>query len=64
MKEATKIKTAREQSGKTQAQAAKEIGIAINAYQQYEYGKVIPNSKLGNRIARTLGTTSEALWGY
>ena len=55
---------ARKQSGKTQSQVAKEIGIAKNAYQQYEYNNNIPNVKLANRIARTLGTTSEKLWGY
>ena len=55
---------ARQQSGKTQKQVAKEIGIAKNAYQQYEYNNTIPNVKLANRIARTLGTTSEKLWGY
>ena len=58
------LKVAREQSGKTQAQVAKEIGKAINAYQQYEYGNTIPNAKLGNRISKALNTTSEKLWDY
>ena len=64
MKGDTTIKVARKQSRKTQKQVANEIGIAENAYQQYEYGKIIPNVKTGNRIARALGTTSEKLWGY
>ena len=64
MKKLTPLKTAREKSGKTQAQVANEIGIAKNSYQQHEYGNVIPNAKLGNRIAKALGTTSEKLWGY
>ena len=58
------IKAARKQSGKTQKQVAKEVGVAESAYQQYEYGNVIPNVKLGNRIAKALGTTPEKLWGY
>ncbi|MBQ3442149.1 MAG: helix-turn-helix transcriptional regulator [Selenomonadaceae bacterium] len=56
------IKAAREQSGKTQAQVAKEIGIAKAAYQRYECGKVIPNAIMGVKIAKALGTTSEKLW--
>lgn len=55
---------ARKQSGKTQTQVATEIGIAKNAYQRYERGKVIPNAIFANRIARTLNTSSENLWGY
>lgn len=64
MKEETALKAARKQSGKTQKQVAKEIGTAPCVYQRYEYGEQVPNAKLGNRIARTLGTTSEKLWGY
>ena len=64
MKEDTPIKAARKQSGKTQAQVAEELKIAQCMYQRYEYGKQVPNAKLGNRIAKALGTTSEKLWGY
>ena len=64
MKDDTPIKAARKQSGKTQLQVATEIGIVKTAYQRYECGKVVPNAKLGNKIARALGTTSEKLWGY
>jgi len=59
-----KLIAARKQSGKTQTQAAKEIGIAKNAYQRYEQGKVILNAIFANRIARIPKTTSENLWGY
>ena len=59
-----KLIAARKQSAKTQTQVAKEVGIAKNAYQRYEQGKVIPNAKLGNKIAKALNTTSENLWGY
>ena len=64
MKLDTPIRAAREQSGKTQLQVAQEINIAKAAYQRYECGKVIPNAKLANRIAKALKTTSEKLWGY
>lgn len=56
------IKTAREQSSKTQAQIAQEIGIAKTAYQRYECGKIIPNAIMGFKIAKALRTTSEKLW--
>ena len=62
MKEDVQIKAAREKSGKTQAQVAKEIGIAKTAYQRYECGKVIPNAIMGVKIAKALETTSEKLW--
>ena len=58
------IKTAREQSGKTQAQVAKEVGISEVGYQKYEYAKRTPTAPIGNSIAKALGTTSEKLFGY
>ena len=56
------LKAAREQSGKTQAQAAKEVGIAKTAYQRYERGGVTPNVFTAIRIAKTFNTTVEKLW--
>lgn len=47
MKNETLIAT-RKQSSKTQAQVAKEIGIAKNAYQRYELGKVT-QCNIGNK---------------
>lgn len=64
MKKDTTIKAARVQSGKTQPQVAKELKLDIRLYQRYEHGEVTPNAKVGNRIAKALGTTSEKLWGY
>lgn len=64
MKKVTALKAAREQSGKTQLQVANEVSINIRLYQKHENEEVIPNAKVGNRIARGLGTTSEKLWGY
>ena len=55
---------ARKQSGKTQAQVAKEIGTAESAYQRYEHGTRTPNTIMGNRIARAINSTVEKLWGY
>ena len=57
------LRAAREQSGKTQAQVAKEIGIAEAVYQRYEYGKNTPSVTTAIRIARVLGSTVEALFG-
>lgn len=64
MKPITPLKAAREQSGKTQLQVANEVSINVRLYQKHENGEVIPNAKIGNRIAKALGTTSEKLWGY
>lgn len=61
MKNETLI-AARKQSGKTQKQVAKEIGIAKNAYQRYEQGKVIPNVVMAIKIAKSLNTDVENLW--
>lgn len=63
MKNETLIAT-RKQSAKTQAQVAKEIGIAKTAYQRYEQGKVTPNAILAIKIAKALNTTVEDLWDY
>ena len=57
-----RLKAAREKSGKTQAQVAKEAGITEVAYQRYEYDKVEPGVRTAIRIARALGTTVEALF--
>ncbi len=63
MKNETLIAT-RKQSSKTQAQVAKEIGIAKNAYQRYELGKVKPNEILAIKITKALNNTVEDLWDY
>ena len=63
MKNETLI-TARRNSGKTQAQVAKEIGMIKTAYQRYEQGKVLPNVVTAIKIAKALNTTVEDLWGY
>lgn len=49
-----KLQAAREASGKTQAQVAKEIGISAQAYQRYEYGACEPTVRTAIRIADAL----------
>ena len=63
MAKETPIKAARRKLNQTQAEVSKKIGVATNAYQQYEYGNATPNAKLAIRIARALDTTVEELWG-
>ena len=46
---------ARKQSGKTQTQVAKEIGIVEVAYQRYEYCLREPKVTTAIKIANTLG---------
>lgn len=58
----TTLKAAREASGKTQAQVAKESGIAESVYQRYEYGKVEPKVRTAIRIARALGVETGQLF--
>lgn len=57
------LKAAREKSGKTQAQVAKEVGIAEVVYQRYEYDKNEPGVRTAIRIARALDSTVEDLFG-
>lgn len=57
------LRAAREQSGKTQAQVAKETGISEAQYQNIEYDKNEPRVRTAIRIARALGGTVEALFG-
>ena len=58
-----KLKAAREQSGKTQAQVAKEVGIKEQSYQKYEYDKSTPNVRTAIRIARAVDSSVEELFG-
>lgn len=63
MKNETLI-AARKQSGKTQKQVAKELGILEQVYQKYEYGMSANTIKTAIRIAKLYNTTVEKLWGY
>ncbi len=57
------LRAAREQSGKTQAQVAKEASIGERLYQDYEYDKREPGVRTAIRIARVLNRTVEELFG-
>lgn len=54
---------ARKQSGKTQKQAAKELGIFEQAYQKYEYGAGTTTIQTAIKIAQMYNTTVEKIWG-
>lgn len=58
-----KLRAIREQSGKTQAQVAKEAKVAERLYQDYEYDKREPGVRTAIRIARALNSTVEDLFG-
>lgn len=57
------LRAARDASGKTQAQVAKEADVAERLYQDYEYDKREPGVRTAIRIARTLNSTVENLFG-
>lgn len=57
-----KLRAAREASGKTQAQVAKEAGISERVYQSYEYDKYEPKVRTAIRIARALGVETGQLF--
>lgn len=57
------LKAAREKSGKTQAQVAKEARIGERLYQEYEYDHRCPNARTAIRIARAVESTVEELFG-
>ena len=61
-----KLRAAREKSGKTQAQVAREARVGLRLYQYYEAGKIDPSVRTAIRIARALGIKTlaafYALW--
>ena len=60
--ENAKLKGARSDSGKTQAQIAREVGVTARAYQYYESGERIPGVNTALSIARALGCSVEDLF--
>ena len=54
----TKLRAAREASGKTQAKVAKESKISEAQYQNIEYGTSEPGVRTAIRIADALGVKS------
>jgi len=57
-----KLIAARQKSGKTQEQAAKELGIFKQAYHRYEQGSGANTIQTAIRIAKMYNTTVEKLW--
>lgn len=57
------LKKIREQTGKTQLQVANETSLNVRTYQKYEDGMGMNTIKAAIRIAKSLGTTVEGLWG-
>lgn len=57
------LRAAREKSGKTQAQVAKEAQISAAQYQNIEYDKSEPGVRTAIRIAAAVGNTVEQLFG-
>ena len=53
---------ARQKSGKTQKQVAKEVGIFKQAYHRYEQGSGANTIQTAIRIAKMYNTTVEKLW--
>lgn len=58
-----KLRAAREKSGKTQAQVAKEIGVTEHMYQRYEYDRNEPGVRTAISIARAVDSSVEELFG-
>lgn len=52
------LRAAREASGKTQVQVAKESGVTTVSYQRYESEERAPSAVTAIRIAETLGIKS------
>lgn len=57
------LRAAREKSGKTQAQVAKNVRVAERTYQYYESGRKEPGVRTAIRIAKALNSTVEELFG-
>ena len=57
------LRAAREASGKTQAQVAKEADVAERMYQEYEYDKSEPGVRTAIRIAKAVNSSVEELFG-
>lgn len=59
----TRLKEARAKSGLTQKEIAKKAGITTRVYQIYESGERIPRANVAVKIAKTVESTVEKLFG-
>ena len=62
MKYNNKLKELRSDLELTQAEVAKEAGVSLRVYQEYEYGNSIPSVILAIKIANTLNTNVVDIW--
>lgn len=62
MKKVKTLQAARLKFGKTQQQAADQLGMSKQMYQKYEYGMSAKAIQTAIRIAKMYGTTVEKLW--
>lgn len=62
MKERTKVKTKREETGLTQEQVAEKANVSLRAYKMYESGERIPRADIAILIAKALKSTVEKLF--
>lgn len=58
----TKLKTKRQECGTTQVEVAKIAGLSERSYKYIESGERIPRVDVAIKIAKSLGTTVEALF--
>ena len=56
------LKKARKNSGLTQSEVAKKVGISVTAYQNYEAERRIPSARTAILIAKAVGSTVEELF--
>lgn len=57
------LKTARQAAGLTRGEVAQLVGITARMYLDYERGVSQPRAHLATKIASTLNSTVEELWG-
>lgn len=58
-----RIRTLREQTGKSRKVTSELCGLSSNALSRYERGEVIPDSESLGKIADYFGVTMDYLWG-
>ena len=59
----TVLRVKREASGKTQRQVAESVGVSEISYQRIEYNKQTPRLQTAIRIAESVNSTVEELFG-
>jgi len=57
------LKRFRAERGLTQKAVADSLGIAIQAYQKYEYGKITPSAEIIKSLSSRYGVSADYLLG-